>query len=527
MPLGRCDEGASFLDACRRFRPQTLAFSILALLFAVILARLAFFHIARDDVAVSEGMSLDGRIIRKLEERIEGKSFSDQSYYIALNLFNNEEILPLLSEQLILLSHVVGVDNVFISIYENGKWNMMELCCSGEEVVERSCATGWDTGNSVVSLVSLRSPLLRLLAVSFWPRKSTTTPTISLPQICSSMVPCAGSRDGTKSLLVSLRRSLEDHKIRHSIVSSNDNWRNFCDRIVDPSDRSACETSICTTLRDCGMNIRIPVMAAIRNMALLPLLGVESAREAALQTQHRQSTEAQYKSAARTKAVMGSEADDEDFEQLQRRPQQQQQQHHDVEGDPTFSDRRDSRGEGQKKQLPFSPSPANSIGEGAHLGLTKPVLVLFLNDIVAFAEDLLELIATEDGRYDMACAMDFELLKFYDTWVARDMSGNAFSSWYPYIREATAQERLRQGKPFRVFSCWNGAVAVRASFLVHDGIIFRSWGINEPRSLHPNAEKKEVSGVILGNGMAWRDCLVGGESRRRGKALHAKRPLQF
>ena len=109
------------MEACRRYRPQALALSVLALLAAVVLSRFAVFFMHGSDDPISEGMSLDSRILRKLEERIKGKPFADQSYYIALNLFNNEEILPLLSEQLILLSHVVGVDNVFISIYENGE----------------------------------------------------------------------------------------------------------------------------------------------------------------------------------------------------------------------------------------------------------------------------------------------------------------------------------------------------------------------------------------------------------------------
>jgi len=57
-------------------------------------------------------------------------------------------------------------------------------------------------------------------------------------------------------------------------------------------------------------------------------------------------------------------------------------------------------------------------------------MVVFLNDIILHASDVIELVSTEDGHYDMACAMDFELFKFYDTWVARDLSGQSFDDWY-------------------------------------------------------------------------------------------------
>jgi hypothetical protein len=128
-----------------------------------------------------------------------------------------------------------------------------------------------------------------------------------------------------------------------------------------------------------------------------------------------------------------------------------------------------------------------------HLGLSNPVMVIFLNDVLLYAEDVVELLLTEDGHYDMACGMDFEQLKLYDTWVARDMSGATFSDWYPFLREGTAQALMRQNKPFRVFSCWNGGVVVPAAYILRDRILFRTWRPSEVRSLHPNANKNEVS----------------------------------
>ena len=36
-------------------------------------------------------------------------------------------------------------------------------------------------------------------------------------------------------------------------------------------------------------------------------------------------------------------------------------------------------------------------------------------------EDMLELLMTRGGAYDMACALDYDLGTFYDVWVARDI----------------------------------------------------------------------------------------------------------
>jgi len=153
-----------------------------------------------------------------------------------------------------------------------------------------------------------------------------------------------------------------------------------------------------------------------------------------------------------------------------------------------------------------------------HLGLYNPVMVIFLNDVLLYAEDVVELLLTEDGHYDMACGMDFEQLKLYDTWVARDMSGATFSDWYPYLREGTAQALMRQNKPFRVFSCWNGGVVVPAAYILRDRILFRTWRPSEVRSLHPNTNKNEVSRRAAG-----RACGCGRGSFARGSVLAALR----
>lgn len=114
------------------------------------------------------------------------------------------------------------------------------------------------------------------------------------------------------------------------------------------------------------------------------------------------------------------------------------------------------------------------------------------------AEDILELLLTNGMQYDMACAMDYTYFRMYDMWVTRDLNvmngghhsdtqppkalpaavsppvyvsmlviqGDVPSAWYPYIQESVSRSRVRQGLPFRVYSCWNGAVVLPGEVLV-------------------------------------------------------------
>ncbi|RYY34115.1 hypothetical protein EON62_03595 [archaeon] len=290
----------------------------------------------------------------------------------------------------------------------------------------------------------------------------------------------AGSTDKTIQYLSILRHSLERLGIAHNINSLPGDWRQFCDQIVDATQRIQCQTHGCTTLRSCPVWIRIPLMAAIRNMALLPLLNASSVREAASRL------------AGRTPVppTVGEPSLNSPISPFAP-----------FVGDPLDAARAHAAAEGSSGaagDLPRATVQMQSlVGSTQHLGLPRPVRVVFLNDVILYAEDVLELIATHNGNYDMACAMDFERLKFYDTWVARDMSGSSFSDWYPFVREAVAQERLRQREPFRVFSCWNGAVVVPAHAITLNGILFRSWMPAELRSLRPRAPPENVRGRLL------------------------------
>jgi hypothetical protein len=173
---------------------------------------------------------------------------------------------------------------------------------------------------------------------------------------------------------------------------------------------------------------------------------------------------------------------------------------------------------------------------------------VFVNDVYFTAEDILELVVgteaaveaeaeAEVGGHgdssprgspsvDMACALDFEKLKFYDRWVSRDISGGLMDDWYPYVREATdaaGQAAVRDRRPFRVYACWNGLAAFRVlPFLAglvtppaavsHTesgaavvsaqrqglgpgrGIRFRTWFDREPISPNPAAVAATLAG---------------------------------
>jgi len=123
------------------------------------------------------------------------------------------------------------------------------------------------------------------------------------------------------------------------------------------------------------------------------------------------------------------------------------------------------------------------------LEFAEDATVVFLNDVAACPDDILELVyqrAVQNA--DMTCAMDWTYVgpdpTFYDVWVARGMTGDSFfrippdgswdSAWNLFWNDDAARARLHAGKPFQVFSCWNGAVAFPAKPIVAGQIKFRA-----------------------------------------------------
>ncbi|KAF7547624.1 hypothetical protein G7Z17_g7612 [Cylindrodendrum hubeiense] len=119
--------------------------------------------------------------------------------------------------------------------------------------------------------------------------------------------------------------------------------------------------------------------------------------------------------------------------------------------------------------------------------VSENTTVLFLNDVAACPEDLLELALQRRALgADMTCAMDWIYVgndpTFYDVWVARTLAGDSFfeippdgnwnSAWNLFWNAPDTKSRYYDNLPFQVFSCWNGATAIGAAPLL-EGLRFR------------------------------------------------------
>lgn len=128
-------------------------------------------------------------------------------------------------------------------------------------------------------------------------------------------------------------------------------------------------------------------------------------------------------------------------------------------------------------------TPADDEAENERATANAATTVLFLNDVAACADDILELAhqrITQGAA--MTCALDWTHVgrdpTFYDVWVARTLSGATFfdiptdGSWdaawnlLPAPDDAAARRRLADARPFQAYACWNGAVAFTAAPLL-------------------------------------------------------------
>jgi Cryptococcal mannosyltransferase 1. len=81
-----------------------------------------------------------------------------------------------------------------------------------------------------------------------------------------------------------------------------------------------------------------------------------------------------------------------------------------------------------------------------------PIKVLFLNDIFYTAHDILTLLNTNNGNFDIACGLDF-YYQFYDVLVTRDLEGFWFSGFYPYVKHKESLKLLKENQAFKVLAC--------------------------------------------------------------------------
>lgn len=122
------------------------------------------------------------------------------------------------------------------------------------------------------------------------------------------------------------------------------------------------------------------------------------------------------------------------------------------------------------------------------LPIADDASVIFLNDVAACPEDILELILQKKTlNADMTCAMDWTYSgdepTFYDVWIARGINGDSFFHIPPngnwgealnlFWNAPDTKSRFDQLRPFQVFACWNGATVFSAQPIL-EGLHFRT-----------------------------------------------------
>ncbi|KAF9027415.1 capsular associated protein [Hymenopellis radicata] len=97
--------------------------------------------------------------------------------------------------------------------------------------------------------------------------------------------------------------------------------------------------------------------------------------------------------------------------------------------------------------------------------------VIFFNDVFFDWREVMELIDTKRGDYDLACAMDFDGIGLYDIWVVRDACGRTAKEIWPYFSsDSRAVSNLRRHQPIEVASCWNGIAVFNAVWFTPGGV---------------------------------------------------------
>ena len=100
--------------------------------------------------------------------------------------------------------------------------------------------------------------------------------------------------------------------------------------------------------------------------------------------------------------------------------------------------------------------------------------IIFINDIIYRYEDIIKLIATNNGDYDAVCGMDY-YESFYDTWASIGLDGKQFRRYFPYMYNKEQQDAYINGETIRTFSCWNGVTVINAKpFEDRNKLFFRN-----------------------------------------------------
>ena len=408
-------------------------------------------------------------VVASLPPRLPSRLRANTSLYIACNLYNNEDIMPKFNAEIVRLGQMVGAANLYVSVFENG------------------------------------------------------------------------SSDNTKGQLKQLQALLDEQGVRHTVHTSDATWKDYRDHVNGPhrvlrqrqspvppngsaphgallQQLAAANALASTALRSAGVHARIPIMARVRNEALKPLLSAPwlaasvsaaaSAPPPEMGTKWAHTDDSTGTAHMKVvnplfeplfgQAVGGVAAPPLPLRTAQwavesiasalaiTPPAALQQRLQGTNGTFAWSDGPGiGQGQAAAGNGPMQPQDGN-------LGLPHPITVVFVNDVKLKAEHIIGLANTAGGEYDVACALDFALLKLYDTWVIRDVAGRTLSGWWPFLREPETQAMLKAGKPFPVSQCWNGMVALDAASWVGKGLLFRPWQHQEQRGVTVPVE--EVGG---------------------------------
>ncbi|KAJ7703928.1 capsular associated protein [Mycena rosella] len=93
--------------------------------------------------------------------------------------------------------------------------------------------------------------------------------------------------------------------------------------------------------------------------------------------------------------------------------------------------------------------------------------IIFFNDVYFDWKSIVRLLATNGGEFDLACALDFDGIGLYDTWVIRDSCGQRTKEIWPYFSfDSAAVASLRRDAPVAVATCWNGVAVFDARWFL-------------------------------------------------------------
>ena len=165
----------------------------------------------------------------------------------------------------------------------------------------------------------------------------------------------------------------------------------------------------------------------------------------------------------------------------------------------------------------------------AHAEKQRYDRILFLNDVVFRPADVLTLLATNQGSFSAACALDFHYPPaYYDTFALRDSAGGGtIMSSFPYFHAPDSRDSMLQGRATKVTSCWNGMVVMDTGPF-YEGLRFRALS-DSLASKHLEASEcclihtdmAALSGTGAGNGIYVNPAVRVGYTVAAYNATHA------